>query len=612
MKIGESIKKILRLLFTPIRENALMFVFMYVLGLSCAYMTLDYGPKAHVYENLWFELLIDVYLLCLLLTFIPRKVRRWVSFVVAFVLYAVALIDVYCFEKFDSTLNPTMLMLVGETNSREAGEFLWSFLSPSVVFGNVGLVLLIAVLHILAACFGKKWLRKLQLPPLKADVCELGYAVCGLLLIVFVAIGLGDAIKNKQIMADLMGSSTIGEVEHKLTRAEKANFFTPIYRLIFSIRSNQLADQQINTLISTTKKITVDSCSYRSPCIVLIIGESYGKHHSQQYGYFMPTTPRQIAREKTGLLVKFSDVVTPFNLTSYVFKNVLSTHVIGEAGEWCDYPLFTQLFRKAGYEVSFITNQFLPKAKEQVYDFSGGFFLNNPVLSASQFDRRNAKLHAFDDGLLKDYDEIKDSLGEHNLIIFHLMGQHVNYSQRYPRVKRHFSADDYAETRADLPKKRRDILAKYDNATLYNDSIVDAICKRFEDKDAIVIYMPDHGEECYEGKRGMICRNHSAKVDYDLARYEFEIPFWIWCSHKYAVAHPDVFHDVMLAKDRRFMTDALPHLLLYLAGINTKYYHEEYNILSPNYNEKRKRVLKNYADYDKLRDEAMEKAKQKQ
>ena len=50
--------------------------------------------------------------------------------------------------------------------------------------------------------------------------------------------------------------------------------------------------------------------------------------------------------------------------------------------------------------------QFLPKAGEAVYDFSGGFFLNNPKLSAAQFDTRNTKLHEFDEDLLKDYDEL--------------------------------------------------------------------------------------------------------------------------------------------------------------------------------------------------------------
>ena len=48
------------------------------------------------------------------------------------------------------------------------------------------------------------------------------------------------------------------------------------------------------------------------------------------------------------------------------------------------------------------------------------------------------------------------------------------------------------------------------------------------------------------------------------------------------------------------MTDALPHMLLYLAGIHTKDYHAESNILSPQYNEMRPRILKNTTDYDKL------------
>ena len=51
------------------------------------------------------------------------------------------------------------------------------------------------------------------------------------------------------------------------------------------------------------------------------------------------------------------------------------------------------------------------------------------------------------------------------------------------------------------------------------------------------------------------------------------------------------------------MTDALPHLLLYLAGISTPDYHPEYNLISPQYDEMRPRILKGYCDYDKLKKE---------
>ena len=80
-------------------------------------------------------------------------------------------------------------------------------------------------------------------------------------------------------------------------------------------------------------------------------------------GYDVDTNPRQRKLEKQGRLIKFTDVVSPWNLTSFVFKNIFSMHVVGQKGEWCDYPMFPELMRKAGYHVTFITNQFLSQAK---------------------------------------------------------------------------------------------------------------------------------------------------------------------------------------------------------------------------------------------------------
>jgi heptose-I-phosphate ethanolaminephosphotransferase len=54
-------------------------------------------------------------------------------------------------------------------------------------------------------------------------------------------------------------------------------------------------------------------------------------------------------------------------------------------------------------------------------------------------------------------------------------------------------------------------------------------------------------------------------------------------------------------KDRPLMIDALPHLLMYLGGISTPLYREELNIISPKYNEKRARILKNETDYNQLK-----------
>ena len=604
MKFIKYAVSLLNKAYQPIKDNASFFFFMYLIGILVSYAELPTNnPDTAVYSNLWLELFLDLYVICIILTLFPLKIRRWIRAFLYIIAYCTSLTDLFCWVKFQSTLNPSMLLLVGETDEREASEFFSSYFTSDLIFSSVGLLLLVILFHILTT-----FLKKVKLPPaisykvtVAKQIINHSHHILGGVCLVFLGWAIESSAHNKKEMVQMFSLDTIGSVEHELTTSDCAQFYLPVYRLAFSIFSNELASQQVDRLIEAKDKMSVDSCSFKSPNIVLIIGESYGKLHSQQYGYFMPTTPRQIKREKSGLLVPFSDVVAPWNLTSFVFKNVFSLHVVGEKGEWCDYPLFPSLFRKAGYHVTFITNQFLPKAKQAVYDFSGGFFLNHPELSAAMFDSRNQQLYRFDRGLLDDYDKNQQQHNtDHNLIIFHLLGQHVKYNQRFPSDRRHFKAEDYEKKRADLDGKQRNVLADYDNAILYNDSIVDAIISRFEDKEAIIIYMPDHGEECYEGNRGFICRNHSAAIDYDLAHYEFEIPFWIFCSYKYAAKHPDIYKEIIGAKNRRFMTDALPHMLLYLAGIHTKDYHAEYNILSPQYNEMRPRILKNTTDYDKL------------
>lgn len=611
------IRRVARLFMLPLLKNGVFFVTMYALGVLCAFLTLPHSKGAEVYDNLWLELFLDLYVACVVLAVIPCKVRRWVRLAFYVVLYSVSLTDVFCFWKFGSVISPSMLMLVGETDSREAGEFFSTYLTLDTLSSPVAWIVLLIVVHVVID-FRKPLCRLLHVdyPKLRAHV-DFGflrfsrrymlYPECGVIVMTLLVWSLLTSWGNKRGLAKMMTADTIGSIEHILTDPDHGNTYLPIYRLAFSIYSNHLASRQVDKCVAASQRVRVGSCSFRSPTIVLIIGESYSKAHCQLYGYPQKDTPRQKRLERSGWLTKFNDVVSCWNLTSFVFKNVLSMHVVGQKGEWCDYPLFPELFRKAGYKVTFLTNQFLLAAGQAVYDFSGGFFLNDPVLSKAQFDLRNTQLHPFDDGLLSDYDaflkEGKIDLKGRNLIIFHLIGQHVSYNTRYPKDRAKWKADDYKVLRPDLAgdQYRRRMIAEYDNACLYNDSIVTQIVKRFENKDAIIVYMPDHGEEIYEPGRDILCRNHAAAVDWPLAHYEFEVPFWIWCSRKYAHREPEVFKAVKDAKNRRFMTDALPHMLVWLAGIQSRDYHAEYNLLSPEYDETRPRILKNSVDYDELK-----------
>lgn len=594
-------------LWLPIQKNGAFFVFMFALGWLCTqleimpYYLRDRGAKP--YELSAPELFFDIYLLCVILTFIPQKIRIWVKTLLYIFFYGVAIVDMYCYERFESTLTPTMLMLVGETNGQEAKEFLEGYLSWDVVKTNVGWILLLMVVHILWTLIRRlsvKFRKRMILPKVNEQLIIGFEAVLGCVVAWLFYSSATQVWDNKVAIQRLFSYDTIGQVEHELTKKDQAKLYVPLYRLVFSIYANHLASHQVIQLEAASKKVQVDSCSYRVPNIVLVIGESYNKHHSQLYGYGQQTTPRQLEMAEQGSLIPFTDVVSSWNLTSFVFKHMLSLYAVGDEGEWCDEPLFPEVFRKAGYHVTFITNQFQPKAKEAVYDFSGNFFLNAPQISKAQFDVRNTPTSRFDDGVLKAYDELSQQKKEHNLTILHLMGSHVDYRARYPqKTDTYFKPQMY--DRPELNDKQKRILSEYDNSLRYNDSILWSITQRFIDQDAIVIYVPDHGEEIFDGSPYMYGRMHGANIDYRLARNEMEIPFWIWGSPQYIEQHPYGWLAIQNAKDRPMMIDALPHLLLYLGGISTPLYREELNIISPQYNQKRPRILKGVTDYNQLK-----------
>ena len=500
--ILEALKKSLRTLVAPITHNALFAFMMLALGILCTLSVTDWSKGGPVYEYWWAELVVDVFLVCCLLMVFPKKIRRWVSVLFCVVAYGVAIADLFCFEKFGSTLTPTMLLLVGETNSQETSEFFRSYFTWDILTGPVGWGLLLALVHVGLAVRQRRiepqgWLGRLKerIPHVVVKLSSFTYP---LFLLVLLCISVVLCSGNKQAFVRLMSYQNIGSVEHELTRTDRVQLYQPLYRLAFSIRANQLAARQLTHLIDRINAVEVDSCSFCSPEIVLVIGESYNKRHSQLYGYDKETTPRQWALAQEGSLVPYTDVVAPWNLTSFVFKLTFSLFAVGDTGEWCDYPLFPILFKKAGYEVDFFTNQFLPQAKEAVYDFSGGFFLNNPTLSEAMFSRRNQKLHFFDEGFLRELgafeahpQKVQKSREAHDsqhpqkfltphLTIIHLKGQHVDYRTRCPKSKQHFKRVDY--DRPKLSKKELQDLVYYDNATRYNDSIVAEIVHRYEER----------------------------------------------------------------------------------------------------------------------------------
>ena len=372
---------------------------------------------------------------------------------------------------------------------------------------------------------------------------------------------------------------------------------TPFVRLAYGTAFNIAASAELDVLEATVAATTVDSCSYRCPLIVLVIGESFNKHHTPLYEKdYLPTTPLLMQQQEKGNLVVYTDAVAPFNFTSNAFKYMFSTWDEESGDEWTGHTLFPAVFKKAGYCVDFYTNQFA-MAQTDMWDFAGGTIFNHHGLSELQFTHRNPDIFDYDGELLHELPPT-DSLTAHpTLLIVHLRGQHVKYDNRYPQAYAKFTPND--EKTPFGGQTGREIAAHYDNATLYNDAVVNTVFEMLKNTDGIGIYLSDHGEEVYDW-RDKYERTNERTITPEIARYQYEIPLMFYMSDSFKEHHPDVAEAVKTSADRPFISSDLCHLLFYLGGISIPDYQEKRNILSPQYDKTRKRIIGSSTDYDEL------------
>ena len=144
---------------------------------------------------------------------------------------------------------------------------------------------------------------------------------------------------------------------------------------------------------------------------------------------------------------------------------------------------------------------------------------------------------------------------------------------------------------------RRQTIAEYDNATLYNDYVFESIVKQYENKNAVVIYFSDHGEEIYDYRDvlGRVGPDESMIGEFKASM--FDVPFMIWMSDEFISQNPETVERIKAASALRGSTDCVGHTILGLAGFKSAPYKAEYDILSVDYKPFTRKTLENI-NYD--------------
>ncbi|GAA7208038.1 phosphoethanolamine transferase [Helicobacter pylori] len=261
----------------------------------------------------------------------------------------------------------------------------------------------------------------------------------------------------------------------------------------------------------------------------------------------------------------FSDTISKEVHTSDVFESLLNYSNAETNKPWYHYHNIIDIFKQSHYETFWL--------EKQIVDQWG--ITQNLVSNRSQ--NRYYILGdygAYDEELVKFYTKnVQSKLKNKNFIVFHLLGSHSWYADRFPKSFAKFKPSDLDFSNLHASSDRdKQIVADYVNSLYYNDAVLNEIFNLFKDKDAIVFYLSDHAQDIFES--GPTYGHRCSKAG-------LEIPFMIYVSDIFKEKHPEKVKLVKNALNKPFMSDDLIHSLLPLIGIHTKDEIESKNLFSP-------------------------------
>ena len=521
-KLGEILQK-------PFREHFLFLVAFFFLATSPYFFWHPmYVQGFNIYIlYLAIHCFVLSYLVTLLVSLIKpdiaRKIVQGILIALAAILFAV---NFYCNFVLDFLFDADIAMLILGTDVHETKEFASALLPTWIILAVLGVYVFFIALW---------WISKRHRLNLgkKTSWIALGVLfICAIL-----------SIRNWRAWED--GPLKLFE---ELSNIESSDDLQSYY---------------------THPDITIIDKSQMPANVVLIIGESFARVHSSLYGYDKPTNPELGACRDSSMLFTFDNIDAPAPTTAQSLRFMLSAYAQSDDAsssekKWYEYTTIIELMQDCGFDCYWFSNQ----ARGNKHNSTARAFAEacnkHWFLQQEGSDRYNVTPDkVLVDSSYQFFNQLQST--GHHFIIYHMMGSHYEFSMRYPQEFAKFTENDYLTE----PQSHRTILASYDNSILYNDYIVRQILNLYKDKDAIVIYIPDHGQVMYRDPKDPDYYAHGKmnnKVRYALG---VEVPFMIYASPLYQEKHPETMQRIKYRQDhpKAWNSDDLPYLIMDLIGV---------------------------------------------
>ncbi len=369
----------------------------------------------------------------------------------------------------------------------------------------------------------------------------------------------------------------LNKIKMQLSLLPKIVLFICVLFSVFVVTTNINKVRAVNIYKIICAKKTPDLREYRQKPdivmkesgvenLVMIIGESFSKSHSSIYGYEKNTNPLlgKVMSDSTLFVydkVKSSSTGTISNVIA-----IMSSYIneFSDSIDWYRCLNIIDVMENAGFKNYWISNQ----SKRGLADNEIGRYaeLCDVEWFVGDIYSGMARIN-LDEELFPYIDSCLSEDIEKKFVVIHLMGSHPAYKVRYPERFSKFNAENYSCSHPHLPTESRIMLSEYDNSILYNDSIVYEIMKRFENKDAAVVYFSDHGQDVFDSSDDYA--GHAKLGNAKSEEAGRNIPMMVYTSSLFREKHPELQERIENAVNRPYRTDSIMYSIMDIAGVET-------------------------------------------
>lgn len=330
-----------------------------------------------------------------------------------------------------------------------------------------------------------------------------------------------------------------------------------IYYSFDGYRANRMEIQSVRDAFND---IAVEQNDSLSPIVVVVLGESLRADHLALNAYNRNTTPNLMDEVN---LVSFPNTYTEALYTSSAIPMLLtrSESIDDETGY--TEPSFITLFKKVGYRAVWLANQ--PVEPSYAYFAHEG--------DATVFHNAARPLNDYrawyDMELMPSFIEEVSTRDSALLMVIHPIGSHWWYPSHYEREFAQFQPEC---THKDIDRTgREELINSYDNTILATDNFLGNILEELRKRNAVMIYMSDHGESL--GENGMYLHAIDSEPVHRPAVF-------VWYSDEYAKKFPGKISALLSHKQDTITAGALFHSVIDAADLKTEVLKSEMSVFS--------------------------------